>query len=663
MRIQDFICSAAGLLPALIVPVCASLTTKESSTAMSISNSRLAFSVSKSTGSVASLSLDGQNLLGTGRGPYLDCHCIASGQWTPGSGASYTLYNGTDSTGIAYGGVRMSHEYQKTGTTLEQYWFLREGETGLHMFSRAAYHNSSVPDSGNDLGEFRTLFRPSASIWTHLSSSDGMYGPLPNTTGAPVVQDATWYVGGNKSDPYVREVSDYFTKYMFSETWRDTSVHGMYADGRNTANGSTFGAWLVMNTKDTYYGGPTHSDLTVDGIVYNYLTSNHHGDGVPAMLDGFDRTFGPQYYYFNKGTPSSTLQDLRKDASQFADPNWAIAFYDSISKYVPGYTPSSDRGTWQGTITLPPTASRPIAVLAANNRDFQDNNFDTPAYQYWADIDPSSGTVRIPNVKAGTYRLTVYADGIFGAYTQDNIVVAPSKTQSTTATWTPTSHGTELWRIDTPDRSAGEFRHGNAPDLSRTRHPAQYRLYWAVHDFPSDFPNGVVFDVDKDDVALGLNYAHWSVFGGKANSLRPEPYYANVNNWTLTFGLEDADLAGRESAVLTVQLAGAKTSTGNNDDADGVEKAWVDLPFTVVVNGVELPVWVIPSNHSSSCAARSAATCYTLAHEFAFATDLLRASALNTIVLSLPANATAPETAVLPESVYVQYDALRLEVG
>lgn len=33
-----------------------------------------------------------------------------------------------------------------------------------------------------------------------------------------------------------------------------------------------------MNTKDTYFGGPTHSDLTVDGIVYNYISSNHHGD-------------------------------------------------------------------------------------------------------------------------------------------------------------------------------------------------------------------------------------------------------------------------------------------------------------------------------------------------------------------------------------------------
>lgn len=58
----------------------------------------------------------------------------------------------------------------------------------------------------------------------------------------------------------------------------------MYADG-STSNGVSFGAWLVMNNKvgfylrtvtlvikanyfnkETYFGGPLHSDLTVDGI-------------------------------------------------------------------------------------------------------------------------------------------------------------------------------------------------------------------------------------------------------------------------------------------------------------------------------------------------------------------------------------------------------------
>ncbi len=55
--------------------------------------------------------------------------------------------------------------------------------------------------------------------------------------------------------------------------------------------------------------------------------------------------------------------------------------------------------------------------------------------------------------------------------------------------------------------------------------------------------------------------------------------------------------------------------------------------------------------------------CYQLAHKFTFPTTYLATGeTTNEIILSLPFNATDYESAVLPRSVYVQYDALRLEV-
>lgn len=634
----------------------ATIKSSEDSSAINISNDRLSFSVLKSSGAVNKLSLDRQNLLGTGRGPYLDCHCTEAGQWVPGRGATYKLVTGNDSAGKAYAGAIMSQEYQGTGKVLEQYWFLRDGETGLHVFARAKYSNAQTP-SGGDLGEFRQLFRPSASVWTHLSSSDEMYAPLPDTSGAPVVQDATTDLSSKKDDPYVKQMSDYFTKYMFSEDWRDQTVHGMYADGSKVADGSTFGAWLVMNTKDTYFNGPTHSDLTVDGIVYNYLVSNHHGNGVPEMVNGFDRTFGPQYYYFNKGAKGTSLQQLRSDAAKTVCTDWT-KFYDSITQHVPNLVPSSGRGTFKGTIALPKGATRVLAVLALSGVDFQDNNKDGSAYQYWGNVD-ASGSVSIPSVKAGTYRLTVYADGVFGQYEQDDVVIKSGATATVTASWTAESAGTELWRIGTPDKSSGEFRHGNERDTSKPLQPRQYRLYWAVHDFVKDFPDGVKYKVGSSSLR-DLNYVHWSVFGGKGNSIRPDPYYTNVSNWTLAFDLEQAQLSNKSSATLTVQLAGVKTSAGNNDEAGG--KAWENLPYNVVVNGKQLDTWTIPSQHSSSCAVRSSAGCYTTGHKFKFDASTLKAGA-NEMILSLPARATAPENAVLTETVYLQYDALRLEVS
>jgi hypothetical protein len=64
---------------------------------------------------------------------------------------------------------------------------------------------------------------------------------------------------------------------------------------------------------------------------------------------------------------------------------------------------------------------------------------------------------------------------------------------------------------------------------------------------------------------------------------------------------------------------------------------------------------------SSSCAVRSAVICYNIANKFTFDPNFF-VKGTNEITLSLPANATDYESAVLPQSVYVQYDALRLEV-
>ncbi|KAI8633402.1 polysaccharide lyase family 4 protein [Xylariaceae sp. FL1651] len=639
----------------------------EDDTQLIIENDRLYARVSKTSGKVDTLRLDGKNLLGSPSEStgilYLDCYCIPSGFWTPGTTQpEFQLYSGIDSTGTNYGGIRMSDTYTPTGQVLESYWFLRDGETGLHAFSRLAYYNQTRPFLRN-LQEFRTLFRPNTSIWTHLSTNEVQYAPLPSNEAVDkevVVQDATWYLGNTPNDPYVKQEADYFTKYTFQDTWRDHDVHGLYADGSQTADNTTLGAWLVMNTKDTYFGGPLHSDLTVDGIVYNYISSNHHGN-QPNVTNGFDRTFGPQYYYFNRFPAGADLKVLRDDAAQYADPMWNVEFYDSIARHVPNYVPTKNRGTLELQVDLPRTACNVLVVLAQNGMDFQDNVFDTEAYQYWAEVD-DTGHAIVERVKAGTYRLTIYADGIFGEYIQDDIEIPAGAVQTIQARWKEETAGEEIFRIGTPDKSSGEYKHGYARDPTHPLHPEQYRIYWPVYDFVDEFPDGVAFKVGQSKVAEDLNYVHWSVFGGLGNSLRPDTYVGNgnVNNWTLLFDIDDAQISDKDIATFTVQLAGAKTAAGNTDVYNASEPH-ANLLYTVNVNGQDLEPWVIPYYQSSSCAVRSAVICYNVANKFTFDPALLK-SGENKIILSLPFNATDYETAVLPGTVYVQYDALRLEI-
>lgn len=124
-----------------------------------------------------------------------------------------------------------------------------------------------------------------------------------------------------------------------------------------------------------------------------------------------------------------SLHTLLADAQRLCDPSWNAAFYDEIASYVhdlppisfinrsslvgsqvPGYLPSSQRGTFTSNVKLPEGAQNAVAVLSANRHHFQDSALDTSAYQYWADV--VDGAVTIPRVKAGTYRLTVYANGM-----------------------------------------------------------------------------------------------------------------------------------------------------------------------------------------------------------------------------------------------------------
>ncbi|KAG8626701.1 hypothetical protein KVT40_005646 [Elsinoe batatas] len=691
--------SSILLATCVIGSAMAAINATESASQIVLANDRLFTALNKSTGAINYLTLDGQNLLGTrsytaptpggatGDGVNgvlnMDCYCVPSGFWTPGSiRPRYKLIQGTDSTGVAYAGVVMSDTYTQTGQVMEQYWFLRDAETGLHAFSRLAYNNATTPFLRN-LQEFRTLFRPNHALWTHLSTNDDFYGPSPRpnptSTGtgiATTVQDATWYLGNRTGDPYVEQVSDYFTKYTFQHAWRDLNVHGMFADGKYSDDNSTFGAWMIMNTKDTYYGGPTHSDLVVDGIVYNYLVSNHHGAGVPNITDGFDKTFGPQYYYFNKGEKGGSLQDLRQDAAQYGNPSYAADFYDSIAEYVPNYVPTTGRGKWTGKVQLPEGAERPIAILSLNGVNYQDNSIKYDAYQYWADIS-ADGTVEIDRVVADIYRLTIYADGIFGQYEIDDIVVEAGKTTtSESIVWEQESSGKELFRIGTPDKSSGEYRHGYARTDAPLQ-PPEFRIYFGAYDFPTDYPEGVNYHVGEGDISQDLNYVHWSVYGGKAHFLRPERYVGNgdVNNWTITFDLTADQLVSTTEATFTVQLAGAKTASGNTD-VFNVTQPWANLPLTIAVNGNDIEPWVIPYNQSSSCAVRSSVSCYNLAHKYTFPASYLIgggngtgngsygsfATGRNELILSLPYNATDYESALLPESVYIQYDALRLEV-
>ncbi|KAJ7049519.1 galactose mutarotase-like protein [Mycena amicta] len=630
------------LLPTalLLLDVVFAVSVTQSATLYSFANALISFDVAKTTGYIHNIVYNGTSMLGPVSGNagqlYSD---FPSAVFSLTGNASAQVVSGTD-----WAGIVLTDNVTSIGTLVQRSWFLREGESGLHSFMRLAYHNASGLSLGA-LGESRTMFRPNTALWTHLVTNGEQWAPAPSAEALASeiqVQDATWYLGSTPSDEYLIQESDYWTKYTFADN-QTNKAHGLYS-APTTAN-TSFGAWWVVNQKDTFFGGPLHIDLMVDGIAYNKQSTSHGGATSPNITDGFDRTFGPQFLYFNHGDGGS-LHELLADAERFADPAWNSEFYDEIAPFVIGYVPSSARGSFSAHVDLPHgvLAGQAMAVLSANGVHFQDNAADPSAYQYWAPID-EHGSVDLTRVKEGRYRLTVYATGIFGDYVQEDVVVHAGRTTHVAVRWVAESAGKELWRLGVPDKSSGEFRNGNERDEAHPLHPAKYRIYWGAWDFPTQFPTGVNFTIGESVESLDWNYIHWSQFGP---TFIDNKVVTDYNNWQINFSLEQTPSAA-SVATFTIQLAAAKTTAGNTDDNTGSNPTF---PISIYVNAQSIPLtWVIQAYESSSCGQRSAISCHLLAQKFEFPGAWLN-EGWNVFNISLPFNAP----------VYVQYDALRLEL-
>ncbi|KAJ7853753.1 galactose mutarotase-like protein [Mycena leptocephala] len=651
--------------------VTARLFTSENATSIAIHNDRLSFTVDKTNGILGHIHLDGQDLQGpqsntSGRG-YYECHCVPMGYEVAASdifhiatdgNATFTLIKGVDITLTPYAGVFMQ-QVLPIGHTFQQWYFLRDTptSTGLHNFARMLYSNSSVgppfEDGGIPVREIREVWQFNTTLWQTVSTNPTLNASIPDQaaiTPAVQAQDATWDLATNTPDePFVLQTSDWWTKYFLADAYRKRKAHGLYG---LTETGMAYGAWIVSVTQDTLFGGPTHYDLLLDGMIgvpegsanliriphiYYYFASSHQGAATTNLTNqGYDRTWGPQYLYFNKGQHAS-LPTLRTDAEAQASFAKYAEFYQSIAHLIPGFVPPVARGTVSlSHMSLPHAAEDVVAVLSAEGLDFPRNVLDLKAKQYWGDVS-SAGSLQIADVAAGTYRLTVYAKGVFGSFIKDGVVVRAGQTTTLKGlTWTEESAGTEIWRIGTPDKSAGEFKHGFELDPNKTFHPMQYRSYWGAYSFVNDFPNGVNFVVGQSDVGTDWNYAQIATSGQKVN-------------FTIQFDLPNTPPAN-STATFTIQLAGASGATGNEDFSTAT---FASFPLAASVNNLtDALEWIIPSNVSSSCLERSGISCFTVANKFTFPGSWL-VNGTNQVVLGLhPGSSTR-----------VMYDALRLELA
>ena len=225
---------------------------------------------------------------------------------------------------------------------------------------------------------------------------------------------------------------------------------------------------------------------------------------------------------------------LYQDALAQADAEakaWPYAWFKH-----PGYVPASGRGTVKGRIVIN-DAGNPNASAAGTwvgleqqpqtIKGFYDFQKWLKPYQFWVQAD-KDGNFTVPNVIAGeNYTLWAYGPGAAGTFlSQEQAggkppleytlpakpfavnVTAGQTSDLGTITWTPKRVGATVFELGTPDRKAGEFRHGDdfwspapAPKLG---YPTP--VWGGQVEFPLDFPDGMTYTVGKSRWPIDWNY-------------------------------------------------------------------------------------------------------------------------------------------------------------
>jgi len=328
--------------------------------------------------------------------------------------------------------------------TLTHYYVSRYGDNTIYM----ATYITAEPA----VGELRYIFRGNRSVLTNVPA----YSDILNSPGPIESADVFGFPNGNTA-----------SKYYGNDQAKDLTIRG------DTGNG--VGVFMAYGNRETSSGGPFQRDIQfqsgTDAEIYNYMNSGHAK--TEAWRTGL---FGP----------------------------YALCF-------TTGSTPSVPDFTWMSSLGLKGWVSNRGKVVL-NGLFGMDTNytytigFANSTAQYWATAS-STGEAICPNMKPGTYTMTVYK-GELSVYNESVTVTGGSTTTLHTRTITDDPSNTPtIWRIGNWDGTPLEFLNGQT--ISQ-RHPSDIRnaswgpVNYAVGSAASNFP-AIQFRGDNSPTKVTFN--------------------------------------------------------------------------------------------------------------------------------------------------------------
>ncbi|HEY8748793.1 MAG TPA: polysaccharide lyase family protein [Tepidisphaeraceae bacterium] len=532
------------------------VTVTDAADSATLANGRVAVVINKLNGNMLSLKHDGVEMLSRGGG-YWNIYGRTPGQPSTQQKGTPSVYRVTQDparNGGDIGEIALLFPYtgqdKAVPLDIEIRYTLRRGDSGIYGWT-IAEHASKYPPFNIEVSTVCLKLNP--QVFNFLSIDARRQRLMASA------QD--WVSGTQLNLPEARRLNtgirkgEVEHKYDYTMRFAETPAWGW--SGTKSRVGI-----FVVNPSIEYLGGSVvsldyggHIDvkpsLPADPTLLFIWHSPHYGGREIQIKadEHWRKIVGPFLIYCTAGeTPEAMWKDslARAEVEKKA---WPYAWAEAR-----GYERAAERGSVGGHLVVEdpqaPTATAAgawvglaaapySAELGKTGPTMIDWQTDGKHYQYWARVD-ATGRFTIPHVRAGIYTLYAFTEGVLGDFSRADVRVEPGVTTNLgELNWVPVRYGRQLWEIGIPDRSAGEFRHGD--------HYWQWGLY---NLYPQEFPDDVDFVIGKSDWRRDWNYAQPPRPDGNGRW--------SDTTWRIRFNI-DRPLRG--TATLRLAICGARGGT------------------------------------------------------------------------------------------------------
>lgn len=479
--------------------------------------------IGKENGRLLSLKHNGDEILGNGGVGYLQV--VVNKKFSGVSKAAFKVVSKKPDM------IDVSHVWVTGGIKFDYHYVLRDGENGLYSYMTMDYRPLRAAKA--QIEQITYVLRTDKEMFDRLYVEDDRIFDMPS--GKDISEGKTL----SPPEATLLKNSRIDHKYRFSNFLKDTDIHGWTGDRK--------GHWMIFASNEYVNGGPTHQELTVHQTRKTPCTMRqyhaaHYGAGV-TNLDASDGTwkkiYGPWMIYVNEGSRDEMWADAKKKVAKEKEA-WPYGWLRNSL-----YPSAKERSTVKGKINITDgsSAKGAMVILAQPTDGTAESNWQRQGkdYWFWAEAE-RDGSFEIDKVRPGEYTLYSFVSGVFDEYRQDGVEVKPGSVNDLgEIKWTPRTHGKLIWQIGVPDRTAGEYLHGE-----------EYRQWGLWLEYPKDFPDGVNFTIGKSKEATDWNFNQWCVEDGV--NIKGRKKY-KLSPWTIKFDMDEI-FGGK--AVLSIGIASAR---------------------------------------------------------------------------------------------------------